>query len=114
MRRNASFPGVSDASPCSRCVASAPSQRVRIASRKSGLDTWVGPNRLLAQFGREAAHAEWFYGFRLAARIDLGSRLLRAWTIVPGTINKRDVAPGLIERTHYLAGLLAHKGFNGK
>ena len=39
-----------------------------------GPDGWTGPNGLHARFGRDAAHAEWFYGFRLAAKTDLGSR----------------------------------------
>ena len=26
---------------------------------------WTGPDGLHARFGRDAAHAEWFYGFRL-------------------------------------------------
>ena len=56
----------------------------------------------------------WFYGFRLAARTDLGSRLVRAWAIVPAAINERDLVPGLIEGADYLSGLLTDKGFNGK
>ena len=74
----------------------------------------MGPNGLVARFGRDAAHAEWFYGFRLAARTDLGSRLVRAWAIVPAAINERDLVPGLIEDADYLTGLLTDKGFNGK
>jgi hypothetical protein len=31
------------------------------------------PAHTAARFGRDAAHAEWFYGFRLAAKTDLGS-----------------------------------------
>ncbi len=87
---------------------------VKHPSRKRGPDSWVGPNGLAARFGRDAAHAEWFYGFRLAARTDLGSRLVRAWAIVPAAINERDLVPGLIEDADYLAGLLTDKGFNGK
>jgi hypothetical protein len=79
-----------------------------------GPDSWVGPNGLAARFGRDAAHGEWFYGFRLAARTDLGSRLVRAWAIVPAAVNDRDLVPGLIEGADYLSGLLADKGFNGK
>jgi hypothetical protein len=83
-------------------------------SRMRGPDSWVGPNGLAARFGRDAAHGEWFYGFRLAARTDLGSRLVRAWAIVPAAINERDLVPDLIEGADYLSGLLADKGFNGK
>src|SRR5260221_4142193 len=40
---------------------------VKHASRVRGPDQWTGPgNDLAARFGRDAAHAEWFYGFRLA------------------------------------------------
>jgi hypothetical protein len=36
-------------------------------------DGWAGPgNDLAARFGRDGAHAEGFYGFRLAIRTDLG------------------------------------------
>ena len=57
---------------------------VKHPSRVRGPDQWTGPgNDMAARFGRDAAHAEWFYGFRLAARTDLGSRLVRARGIVP-------------------------------
>jgi hypothetical protein len=61
---------------------------VKHPSRVRGPDGWVGPAGLHAGFGRDAAHAEWFYGFRLAVRTDLGSRLLRAWGIVPAAVNE--------------------------
>ena len=86
---------------------------VKHPSRKRGPDSWTGPNGLYARFGRDAAHAEWFYGFRLAVRTDLGSRVVRAWAIVPAAVNERDLVPGLIEGAHHLAGLLTDKGFNG-
>ena len=48
---------------------------VKHTSRVRGPDGWTGPgNDLAARFGRDAAHAEWFYGFRLAIKADLGSR----------------------------------------
>lgn len=87
---------------------------VKHASRKRGPDSWVGPNGLIARFGRDAAHAEWFYGFRLAVLTDLGTRLVRAWAIVPAAVNERDLVPGLIDGAEYLRGLLNDKGFNGK
>jgi hypothetical protein len=41
---------------------------VKHCSRVRGPDQWTGPgNDLAARFGRDGAHAEWFYGFRLAA-----------------------------------------------
>ena len=47
---------------------------------------------MAAGFGWDAAHREWFYGFRLAVRTDLGSRLVRAWGIVPPAVDERVVA----------------------
>jgi hypothetical protein len=51
---------------------------VKHCSRVRGPDNWTGPgNDLAARFGRDGAHAEWFYGFRLAVRTDLGRRIAR-------------------------------------
>jgi hypothetical protein len=52
-------------------------------SRVRGADGWQGPGGLVAGFGYDAAHREWFYGFRLAVRTDLGGRLVRVWGVVP-------------------------------
>lgn len=88
---------------------------VRHTSRVRGPDQWTGPgNDLAARFGRDAAHAEWFYGFRLAIKTDLGSRIVRAWSIVPAAVNERDVAVDLLEGGPAPRDLLADKGFNGK
>lgn len=87
---------------------------VKHPSRVRGPDSWTGPNELCARFGRDAAHGEWFYGFRLAIRTDLGSRRVRAWAIVPAAVNERDLVPGLIEGAKHLIGLLNDKGFNGR
>jgi len=66
---------------------------VKHPSRVRGPDQWTGPgNDLAARFGRDGAHAEWFYGFRLAIRTDLGRRLVRAWSIVPAAIDERQMA----------------------
>ena len=73
-----------------RCRSSTPS-RVR------GPDSWTGPGGPVARFGRDGAHAEWFYGFRLAVKTDLGSRIVRAWGIVPAAVNEGDVAEDLPE-----------------
>jgi len=71
---------------------------VKHPSRIRSPDQWTGPgNDLAAQSGRDAAHAEWFYGFRLAVRTDLGSRIVRAWAIVPAAVSERDVAIDLLE-----------------
>jgi hypothetical protein len=88
---------------------------VRHPSRVRGPDQWTGPgNDLAARFGRDAAHAEWFYGFRLAVKTDLGSRIVRAWSIVPAAVSERDVAEDLLEAGPAPRDLLADKGFNGR
>jgi hypothetical protein len=87
---------------------------VKHPSRVRGADQWTGPgNDLAARFGRDAAHAEWFYGFRLAIKTDLGSRIVRAWSIVPAAVSERDVAGDLLEAGPPPRDLLADKGFNG-
>jgi len=84
---------------------------VKHPSRVRGPDGWTGPgNDLAARFGRDAAHAEWFYGFRLAAKTDLGSRIVRAWAIVPAAVSERDVAGNLLEAGPAPRDLLADKG----
>jgi hypothetical protein len=88
---------------------------VKHPSRVRGPDQWTGPgNDLAARFGRDAAHAEWFYGFRLAARTDLGSRIVRAWSIVPAAVSERDVAEDLLSTGPVPRDLLADKGFSGR
>jgi hypothetical protein len=85
---------------------------VKHPSRVRGPDGWAGPgNDLAARFGRDAAHAEWFSGFRLAIRTDLGSRIVRAWAIVAAAVNERDVGADLLATGPPPPGLLADKGF---
>ena len=87
---------------------------VKHTSRVRGPDGWTGPgNGLAARFGRDAAHAEWFYGFRLAIKTDLGSRVVRAWGIVPAAVNERDVADDLLATGPPPRDLLLDKGFTG-
>jgi IS5 family transposase len=87
---------------------------VKHTSRVRGADGWTGPgNDLPARFGRDAAHAEWFYGFRLAVKTDLSSRIVRAWAIVPAAVNEREVAEDLLEAGPRPRDLLADKGFSG-
>jgi hypothetical protein len=83
-------------------------------SRVRGPDGWVGPGGLVARFGRDAAHAEWFYGFRLALRTDLGSRLVRGWGIVPAAVDERIVADDLLAGARPPVGLLLDRGFVGR
>jgi hypothetical protein len=88
---------------------------VKHPSRVRGPDQWTGPgNDLAARFGRDAAHAEWFYGFRLAVKTDLGSRIVRAWSIVPAAVSERDVALDLLGAGPAPRDLLADKGFSGR
>jgi hypothetical protein len=74
---------------------------------------WDGPDGLQPGFGRDAAHGEWFFGFRLAVRTDLGSRLVRAWGIVPAAVDERAVADGLLDGVD-VQGLLLDRGFLGR
>jgi hypothetical protein len=87
---------------------------VKHPSRVRGPDGWVGPNELVARFGRDGAHGEWFYGFRLAVQADLGSRLVRAWSIVPAAVNERDVAADLLQVGPPPRDVLLDKGFAGR
>ena len=80
---------------------------VKHTSRVRGPDGWSGPgNDLAARFGRDAAHAEWFYGFRLAIRTDLGRRIVRAWSIVPAAVEP--IVQEVVEAFRYS---LAQQGF---
>jgi hypothetical protein len=83
---------------------------VKHPSRVRGPDGWQGPGGLRAGFGWDAAHREWFYGFRLGLRTDLGSRLVRAWGIVPAAVDERAVADDLLDGA-VPAGLLLDRGF---
>jgi hypothetical protein len=88
---------------------------VKHPSRVRGADQWTGPgNDLAARFGRDAAHAEWFYGFRLAVKTGLGSRVVRARPIVPAAVSERDVAGDLLEAGPPPRDLPADKGFSGR
>jgi len=86
---------------------------VKHPGRVRGPDGWDGPHGLHAGFGRDAAHAEWSCGFRLAIRTDLESRLVRAWGIVPAAVDERAVADGLLDGAE-ADGLLLDRGFVGR
>jgi hypothetical protein len=83
---------------------------VKHPSRVRGPDAWHGPGELRAGFGWDAAHREWFYGFRLGLRMDLGRRLVRAWGIVPAAVDERAVADDLLDGAAP-GGLLLDRGF---
>jgi len=88
---------------------------VKHPSRVRGPDQWTGPgNDLAARFGRDGAHAEWFYGFRLAIRTDLGRRLVRAWSVVPAAVDERQIGTDLVAGdAASIDALLLDKGFTG-
>lgn len=89
---------------------------VKHPSRVRGPDQWTGPgNDLAARFGRDRAHAEWFYGFRLAIRADLGKRIIRAWSIVPAAVDERQIGADLVAgAAAIIDALLQDKGFAGR
>jgi Transposase DDE domain len=89
---------------------------VKHTSRVRGPDQWTGPgNDLAARFGRDGAHAEWFYGFRLAIRTDLGTRIVRAWSVVPAAIDERQIGTDLVTGdAASIDALLLDKGFTGR
>jgi hypothetical protein len=87
---------------------------VKHASRVRGPDSWDGPADLRAGFGWDAAHHEWFYGFRLALRTDLGHRLVRGWGLVPAAVDERAVADALLDGASPPAGLLLDRGLLGR
>ena len=87
---------------------------VKHPSRVRGPDSWHGPGGLHAGFGWDAAHHEWFYGFRLGLRTDLGRRLVRAWALVPAAVDERAVADDLLAGAAPAAGLLLDQGFRSR
>ena len=47
-------------------------------------------------------------------KTDLGSRIVRAWAIVPAAVNERETAADLLETGPAPRDLLADKGFSGR
>lgn len=86
---------------------------VKHPSRVRGVDGWVGPDGLHARFGRCAAKAEWFYGFRLALLTPLIDPVPVCWAVVPAASNERDAAELLLDGAHDVH-LLCDKGFRGR
>jgi hypothetical protein len=89
---------------------------VKHPSRVRGPDCWTGPgNDLTARFGRDGAHADWFYSFRLAIRADLSMRIVRAWSIVPAAVDERQIGADLVAGdAASIDALLQDKGFTGR
>jgi hypothetical protein len=65
---------------------------VKHPSRVRHADAWVGPEGLHAGYGRCAAKALWFYGFRLAVLTPLLTPVPLVWALVPAAVNERTVA----------------------
>jgi Transposase DDE domain len=86
---------------------------VKHPSRVRGPDGWDGPGGLRAGFGFDAAHGEWFSGFRLGLRTDLSRRVVRRWGLVPAAVDERGVADALLDGAAP-AGLLLDRGFRGR
>jgi len=86
---------------------------VKHPSRVRGVDGWVGPDELHAGFGRCAAKATWFYGFRLALCGPLVEPVPWVWALVPAAGNERAAAEAMLEGAHDLH-LLCDKGFRGR
>jgi hypothetical protein len=61
---------------------------VKHPSRVRGVDLWIGPDELHAGFGRCAAKATWFDGFRLALCGPLIDSVPWVWALVPAAGNR--------------------------
>jgi DDE family transposase len=86
---------------------------VKHPSRVRGPDQWCLPGGLVARFGRCAAKALWFYGFRLAVLTPLLGPVPVCWAIVPAAVNEREVLLALVEHLAKLK-VLADKGLRGQ
>lgn len=86
---------------------------VKHASRVRGPDQWDLPGGLTAGFGRCAAKAWWFYGFRLAILTPLIDPVPLCWALVPAAVNEREVLLDLLEPYADIK-VLADKGLRGK
>jgi len=75
-------------------------------------DQWHLPGGLVAGFGRCAAKALWFYGFRVAVRTPLLGPVPLCWALVPAAVNEREV---LLDVAGPAVGgrILADKGLRG-
>jgi hypothetical protein len=87
---------------------------VKHPSRVRGPDQWALPGGLVARFGRCAAKALWFYGFRLAVLTPLtgvGPVPVR-WALVGAAVNEREVLDALLDGMGPLS-VLTDKGCRG-
>lgn len=86
---------------------------VKHPSRVRGPDQWCLPGGLVARFGRCAAKALWFYGFRLAVLTPLIDPVPVCWALVPAAVNEREVLSTLVEAWRDRK-VLADKGLRGQ
>ncbi len=86
---------------------------VKHPSRVRGPDQWTLPSGLVARFGRCAAKALWFYGFRLAILAPLIDPVPIRWAIVPAAVNERDVLDDQLDGLAQL-NLMADKGLRSR
>lgn len=86
---------------------------VKAASRVRGPDQWYVPGTGAARFGRCAARAWWFYGFRLAVLTPLIDPVPVRWALVPAALNEREALEDLLAGMSDLP-LLADKGLAGR
>lgn len=86
---------------------------VKHPSRVRGPDQWCLPGGLVARFGRCAAKALWFYGFRLAVLTPLIDPVPVGWALVSAAVNERDVLLALVDASTDRK-VLADKGLRGK
>lgn len=86
---------------------------VKSPSRVRGPDQWYVPGTGVARFGRCAAKAVWFYGFRLAVLTPLIDPVPLRWALVPAALNEREALEDLVAGLHDLS-LLSDKGLRGQ
>ena len=88
---------------------------VKHPSRVRGPDQWWLPGGLVARFGRCAAKALWFYGFRLAVLTPLTGvgPVPVSWALVGAAVNEREVLEALLDGMGPLS-VLTDKGCRGK
>lgn len=86
---------------------------VKHPSRVRGPDQWTLPGGLVARFGRCAAKALWFYGFRLAVLTPLIEPVPLRWALVPAAVNERVVLEDQLEGLTSLK-ILADKGLRSR
>lgn len=82
-------------------------------SRVRGPNPWCLPGDVVAGFGRCAAKALWFSGFRIATLAPLIDPVPVRWALAPAAVNEREILAALVEG---LTGLrvMADKGLRGR